>query len=93
MSSRRGRAWKEAEIAQALKLKEGGLTTAEIGKALDRTECGVRDLFYRLQPYHHERRLGAPIGQTSEDRHFANDAAQGSARLRAEIERVFGRAA
>lgn len=82
--------WTEEEIATADRLKDGGLNTDEIGRALGRSESAVRDMFHRRQPRQVEYRLGKAIGQTQEDRHFANDARNGSARLLAEIERVFG---
>lgn len=91
-----GRFWTNREVVRALKLREAGLTTQEIADALgDRTEGGVRDMFYRMSHPNVRRsaETGGPIGETFEDRHFANDAVNGSARLLAEIERVFGRAA
>lgn len=87
---RRGRTWTDDEIATAFKLRDGGLNTEEIGRAMDRTEPGVRDMFYRRQPNEVRRRDGEPIGETKEDRRFANDARKGSAKLKSEIERVFG---
>jgi hypothetical protein len=86
----RGRWWTEAEVARACELRDSGLNYVEIGKALDRTPVAVKDAIARHQPSEQMRVVGAPLGVTSEDRHFANDAIQGSAQLLAEIERVFG---
>ena len=87
------RPWPDKDIAKALKLKAGGLTYAEIGKAIDRTPGAVSDFFYRQQNGDPRKRDGRAIGLTQEDRRFANDAVRGSERLLAEIERVFGRVA
>lgn len=87
------RLWTDTEIARALKLRSGGMSAREIGLQLDRSEASIRDRFFRIDHNEHCRNVGQPIGQTQEDRHFANDAVRGSERLLAEIERVFGRRA
>jgi hypothetical protein len=84
------RFWTDHETATAIRLKAGGLTYAEIARALDRTDGSINDFFYRVQNGDPRRKDGGPIWQTPEDRHFANNAVQGSARLRDEIMRVFG---
>jgi hypothetical protein len=82
----RGRIWTDAEVAQLLSLRTGGLSVPEIARALDRT-VGACWAKLDLNP---PNSCTEAIGQTNEDRHFANDAIEGSARLLAEIERVFG---
>jgi hypothetical protein len=82
----RGRIWTEAEYAKLLSLRTGGLSVPEIARALDRT---VGSIWAKLD-LNPPNSCTEAIGQTNEDRHFANDAITGSARLRAEIERVFG---
>jgi hypothetical protein len=82
----RGRAWTEAEYAKLLSLRTGGLGIHEIAAALNRTPGAV----YAKLDLNPPNSCTEAIGQTNEDRHFANNAVIGSARLRAEIERVFG---
>lgn len=81
--TRKGEPWTDAEIARAISLRSGGMTTEEIGRALGRTEPGVRDMLHRRQPI----RVTA---YDKEEQRLKIDAIQGSARLLAEIERVFG---
>lgn len=86
----RGRHWTDAEYARLLALRtEGKLSVPEIARALDRTIGAIWAKLDQNPP----NSCTEAIGQTSEDRHFANDAVRGSAMLRAEIERVFRRAA
>jgi hypothetical protein len=80
------RRWTDAEVAQLLSLRTGGLSVPEIARALDRTVGAVWAKLDLNPP----NSCTEAIGQTNEDRHFANDAIIGSARLLAEIERVFG---
>jgi hypothetical protein len=83
----RGRIWTDADYAKLLSLRtEGRLSVPEIARALGRT-TGACWAKLDLNP---PNSCTEAIGQTNEDRHFANDAIIGSARLRAEIERVFG---
>lgn len=83
----RGRIWTDAEYAQLLRLRtEGKLSVPEIARALDRT-VGACWAKLDINP---PNSCTEAIGQTNEDRQYINNAIEGSARLRAEIERVFG---
>ena len=93
--SKRGPLWTEDAIDKARKLKASGMSYAEIGMALNRTGASVRDALARHTGYITNHAYlksydGPPIGFTDEDMRLREDAIQGSARLLAEIERVFG---
>jgi hypothetical protein len=83
---RNGRTWTEAEYAKLLDLRTGGLSVPEIARALDRT---IGSIWAKLD-LNPPNSCTEAIGQTNEDRQYINNAIEGSARLRAEIERVFG---
>jgi hypothetical protein len=92
--AKRGPLWTETALDKARKLKSAGMTYEEIGAALDRTGAAVRDALQRhtglvtnhpyLKSYD-----GPPIGFTDEDTRLRINAIEGSAKLKAEILRVF----
>lgn len=78
--------WTEEEVASALDMRFRGLNHIEIGAALGRSAGAVRDMFYRRQP-------NQVKAADNEELRFKLNAIRGSSKLRAEIHRVFGRAA
>lgn len=91
--------WTPERLAKAIELSKSGLSYEEIGAAFDKTPGAVSDAMNR----HRDRQAdpdsylkgydGPPIGWTKEDFRLRENARCGSAKLLAEIERVFGRAA
>lgn len=92
-----GRVWGDKEMDRARKLRAGGMSYGEIGKALGRTERAVTDAFHRARiradvefhPYLRDLN-GPPIGTDDEMLSFKHNAVVGSQKLLAEIQRVFG---
>jgi hypothetical protein len=92
----RNKIWRPEDLARARELKDAGLSYEEIGKALgNRTGRAVLDAIRRhSEAYTTERHLnywdGPAIGYCPTAARLRSNAIQGSARLLAEIERVFG---
>lgn len=75
------RGWTDREIARVLKMREGGMTYDEIAAALGKSKPSVKSAI--------ARRFGRK-GTRDELVYYHADAKRGSARLLAEIQRVFG---
>ena len=84
--------WTEQDLARALHLKTGGLSYAEVGAAMGRTQRAVQCAIERYRGERAYRNIvhGDPIGRCDDYIRYQRNAVEGSTRLLAEIERVFG---
>ena len=84
--------WTERDIDRAFKLKAGGMSYAEVGAAMGKTQRSVQCALerHRGQKVCRDIYNGDPIGRCDDSIRYQENAVEGSAKLLAEIERVFG---
>jgi hypothetical protein len=93
MSNRR---WLDTAIEKAIAMHDNGMSWREVADAYGET---FKSLYAAVERYRKRKagyvhsKDGSPIFICRERAAYENDAIRGSARLLAEIERVFGRAA
>lgn len=90
--------WTPERISKALEMSAAGFSYEEIGACFGKTKGAVNDAMNRhrngQKAFQYDKSGAGPaIGYTLEDARLRRDAIKGSAKLLAEIERVFGRAA